>query len=361
MTELIIQGLTKRFGAVTALSDFDLHIADGEFVTLLGPSGCGKSTTLAAVAGLDQPTDGSIRTGETVLFDGQNGFSLPAEQRNFGLVFQSYALWPHMSVRDNVAFPLKLRKVKGAEKDRRVTEALGLVEMESYADRYPHELSGGQQQRVALARTLVYKPDVLLLDEPLSNLDAKLRERARVWLGQLKDQVRLTTIYVTHDQSEALALSDRIVVMNKGRIVQIGTPHEIYASPADPFVADFIGTSSFFPGRVVGNDTADGNVVSIGEDQFLRLKSHRTLPLESSVRISVRPDRMRLLQSKEQRPGEDGAVLSARVLSCSYLGARFQYELDVAGSIAKVESQADVASSQVYLWVPSEGAVLFAA
>lgn len=361
MTELIIKNLTKRFGDVTALDGFNLHIADGEFVTLLGPSGCGKSTTLAAVAGLDQPTGGSIKASDKVLFDAESGVSLPAERRNFGLVFQSYALWPHMSVRDNVSFPLKLRKVAKAEREKRVIEALALVEMDAFANRYPHELSGGQQQRVALARTLVYKPEVLLLDEPLSNLDAKLRERARVWLGQLKTQVHLTTIYVTHDQSEALALSDRIVVMNKGKIVQIGTPEEIYSNPVDSFVADFIGTSSFFAGTVT--ETAQGGVNSIdlGQNQVVRLPGRQPFNKGEPVRVSVRPDRMRLLETSEARPGEDGALLDAKILSFSFLGSHFQYELDVAGSVAKVESKAKIDSPNARLWVPSAGAVVFAA
>lgn len=228
MADLKIEGLVKRFGEVRVVDDVSIHVADGEFVTLLGPSGCGKSTTLAAVAGLDQPDEGRITVGGKTYFDGATGTYLPPEARGCGLVFQSYALWPHMTVQDNVAFPLTLRKVKAAERKRRIEEVLALVEMEQYADRYPHMLSGGQQQRVALARTLVYQPSILLLDEPLSNLDAKLRDRARTWLAELRTRLGLTTIYVTHDQIEALSLSDRIVVMNGGRIAQLGTPQDIY-------------------------------------------------------------------------------------------------------------------------------------
>ncbi|MCB0266463.1 MAG: ABC transporter ATP-binding protein, partial [Calditrichaeota bacterium] len=203
---------------------------------------------------LTEPTSGRIVSGETVFFNGAQRQYLLPEHRNCGLVFQSYALWPHMTVAKNVAFPLALRKLKKNEIRNRVDEVLSLVELNGMADRYPHQLSGGQQQRVALARTLVYRPALLLLDEPLSNLDAKLRERARLWLRQMHELVKISTIYVTHDQVEALALSDRIAVMSHGRIAQIGTPPDVYNNPASPEVADFIGTSSFLKGTLVRGD-----------------------------------------------------------------------------------------------------------
>src|SRR5687767_4029587 len=234
MANLVVRDLVKTHGAFVAVNGVSLEAAEGEFITLLGPSGCGKSTTLSAIAGLDHPTSGLIRAGNRDFFNSDRGIALLPEQRNCGLVFQAYALWPHMTVRQNVEFPLKLRKVNVSERRRRVDDSLALVEMTRFSERYPHELSGGQQQRVALARTLVYDPAILLLDEPLSNLDAKLRERARVWLSQLHRAIKRTTVYVTHDQTEALALSDRIIVMNEGRIVQIGTPQEIYEHPAEP-------------------------------------------------------------------------------------------------------------------------------
>ena len=244
MADVRVENLTRKFGTVTALSDISFEVADGEFLTLLGPSGCGKSTTLAALAGLDRPTSGRIAIGTRVVFDGASGIFVDAQFRNFGLMFQSYALWPHMTVYKNLDFTLELRRIRGAAARERIAEALALVEMEGYAERYPGELSGGQQQRVALARTLVYRPEILLLDEPLSNLDAKLRERARIWLGQLQRRTGVTTVYVTHDQSEALAMSDKIIVMNGGRIAQIGTPREIYEQPREIFVADFVGASN---------------------------------------------------------------------------------------------------------------------
>ena len=224
MAELRVEGLVKLFGAIRAVDNISFTVGDGEFLTLLGPSGCGKSTTLAAIAGLDRSDEGRILLGDHLFFDGARGVFIPPERREVGLVFQSYALWPHMTVAENLDFPLRLRKMPRAQRAERVAEALALVEMSEYGDRYPFALSGGQQQRVALARTLVYRPSLLLLDEPLSNLDAKLRERARSWLRHLQRNLRVTSVYVTHDQSEALALSDRIAVMNGGKIVQLAEP-----------------------------------------------------------------------------------------------------------------------------------------
>ncbi|MFB9950500.1 ABC transporter ATP-binding protein [Rhizobium puerariae] len=358
MTELIIENMSRDFGSFHATRDINFHIADGEFVTLLGPSGCGKSTTLAAVAGLDRPTEGTIRTTEKVFFSSAQKVFLPAEDRNCGLVFQSYALWPHLTVFDNVAFPLKLRRVPKVERNRMIEQVLALVEMEPFAGRYPHELSGGQQQRVALARTLVYKPSILLLDEPLSNLDAKLRERARVWLGELKRQLKMTTLYVTHDQAEALTLSDRIVIMDKGRIVQIATPEEIYENPAEAFVADFIGTSSFFPATVVGL-TGSNATVRFSDGSELKVAVRKDIAQGSKVRISVRPERMQVLSSRSEAPEEDGTVLSARIRSRSYLGARFQYELEAGDAIAKVETHRRLEDADALLWVPSSGSIAF--
>lgn len=362
MAELVVDKLNKRFRDVSAVSDVSFTVADGEFVTLLGPSGCGKSTTLAAIAGLDQPTAGRIAAGSTVFFDGDKGVFLPAERRNCGLVFQSYALWPHLTVAQNVAFPLKLRGVTKAEQDRLIRQVLDLVEMVPLMERYPHELSGGQQQRVALARTLVYKPSVLLLDEPLSNLDAKLRERARVWLGQLKDQVRLTTIYVTHDQIEALALSDRIVIMNKGRIVQIGTPREIYENPADPFVADFIGTSSFFAGTHAG-PSASGAGCTVQLPSGLRIDAMvpRKIANGSQVTVAVRPERIHLCVNGKPPVEEPGALLPGSIANRSYMGARFQYEVLVGDVTVKVEAAEIGDVREVSLWVPEAAAIAFAA
>src|SRR5258705_4064366 len=224
MPEIRVEGLTKSFSNVRVLNEVTFNVNEGEFFTLLGPSGCGKSTTLMSIAGFVEPEAGVIVCGGQTFVDRGRGISLPAEARNLGIVFQSYAVWPHMTVFQNVAFPLRVRRLKRVELRERVTRALELVEMGEYGHRYPHELSGGQQQRVALARSLVYSPSVLLLDEPFSNLDAKLRERARRWLKELQLELALTTIFVTHDQDEALAMSDRVLVMRDGNVLQIDTP-----------------------------------------------------------------------------------------------------------------------------------------
>ncbi len=359
MAELVIEGLTKRFGEVVAVDAVDLRVADGEFVTLLGPSGCGKSTTLAAVAGLDRPDGGRIRVGATTYFEERSGTYLPPEARNCGLVFQSYALWPHMTVFDNVVFPLTLRKVSSAERKRRVAEVLALVEMEPYADRYPHQLSGGQQQRVALARTLVYRPEILLLDEPLSNLDAKLRDRARAWLAELRTRLGLTTIYVTHDQIEALSLSDRIVVMNGGRIAQIGTPQEIYEKPADPFVADFIGTTNFLPGRVAEAPNGLARIeLADGQHVTVAAGAGRGAAPGARVTLAYRPEQIRLAGAADASD-DRGSVVAARIVSRAYVGGRWQVGLDLGGGPLRLETDRPPAGDRIRLWLPASGGILF--
>ncbi|MBX6341328.1 MAG: ABC transporter ATP-binding protein, partial [Thermomicrobiaceae bacterium] len=254
MADLVIEHLTKRYGAVLAVDDVSLTVPSGHLVSLLGPSGCGKTTTLNCIAGLERPDAGRIRAGDFVLTDIARGLVLPPERRRLGMVFQSYALWPHMTVFDNLAFGLRLHKVPGQEIRRRVGEALELVGLAGMEGRYPFQLSGGQQQRVALARAIVGEPEVLLLDEPLSNLDAKVREQARFWLREFQQRLGITTVYVTHDQAEALAISDMVAVMSAGKVLQYAPPREIYDRPATRFVADFIGATSLLPGTVTGRD-----------------------------------------------------------------------------------------------------------
>src|SRR5579859_2961016 len=228
MPEITVAGLSKAFGQGRALNDVSFSVRDKEFLTLLGPSGCGKTTTLMSIAGFQRPDEGTISCGDRIFFDRAGKVDLAAEHRNLGMVFQSYAIWPHLTVFGNVAFPLKIRRMKRDAVRRRVLDTLELVEMAGYAARYPHQLSGGQQQRVALGRAIGYSPAVLLLDEPFSNLDAKLRQRARDWLKGLQHTLGLTTVFVTHDQDEALSMSDRILVMAGGRILREGTPEEVY-------------------------------------------------------------------------------------------------------------------------------------
>src|SRR5579884_948669 len=250
MPEIRVLNLRKSFGTTTVLDGIGFTVHDKEFVTLLGPSGCGKTTTLMSIAGFQTPDEGVIAVGDEVFADRRAGIDLPAERRNLGIVFQSYALWPHMTVAQNVAFPLSLRKVDKRAARERVAEVLDLVELGAHGGRYPHQLSGGQQQRVALARAIAYSPKVLLLDEPFSNLDAKLRERARDWLKHLQLSLGLTTVFVTHDRDEALAMSDRVLVMNNGRVLRDGTAEEVYHEPRARFVAQFLGRCNFLTGRV---------------------------------------------------------------------------------------------------------------
>lgn len=354
MAELVIDKLVKTFGNNTVVDNLSLRVEDGEFVSLLGPSGCGKSTTLAAIAGLDRPTSGKIRAGSTTYYDSQNGTFLPPEARGCGLVFQSYALWPHMTVGQNVSFPLKLRKLGSGDIKRRVAEVLDLVEMADYADRYPHQLSGGQQQRVALARTLGYRPSLLLLDEPLSNLDAKLRDRARVWLAELREKVKVTTIYVTHDQVEALSLSDRIVVMNGGKVAQVGTPQEIYEKPADPFVADFIGTTNFLRGTVGPHREGSAWEFRLGDGQVVSVEGFQREQVGLEMMLALRPAQMATAAG-------DTTLVRARLLSQAYVGSRWQLALQIGTDHLRVESEVRAEGPAVELHVPRRGAVVFPA
>lgn len=249
MARVVIEGLTKRFGRIVAVQDFSLEVAEGELVSLLGPSGCGKTTVLRCIAGFERPDAGRILVDDRVLND------VPPERRGIGMVFQTYALFPHMTVAENIAFSLMIRGRPREERERIVKQMVALVHLEGMEDRYPHQLSGGQRQRVALARALAMRPQVLLLDEPLSALDAKIREELRGEIRRIQKTLGITTLYVTHDQEEALAISDRVVVMNVGRIEQVGTPFEIYNTPRTPFVATFVGTMNLLPGWLESDGT----------------------------------------------------------------------------------------------------------
>jgi iron(III) transport system ATP-binding protein len=360
MSELTVKNLSKSYGAAIAIENINFTVQDGEFVTLLGPSGCGKSTTLASIAGLQMPSAGQIRAGDVTFFDSEAGIALPAEARDLGLVFQSYALWPHMSVRKNLEFPLRLRKIPKKEQDTRIAKVLALVEMSTLADRYPHELSGGQQQRVALARTLVYEPRILLLDEPLSNLDAKLRERARTWLGDIRHRIKLTTLYVTHDHGEALSLSDRIVVMNGGRIIQIGTPREIYERPTDPFVADFIGSSNFLHGLIkVRRDSKNLALVRLKSGQEIKVALARDIKEGRDVSIAIRPERLQIVDPNSFHADVDGTMLAVAVTHRSYFGAHWHYDFDIGGEGIKVSSQKEYDGNKVEIFVPVAACQVF--
>ena len=326
MSTLKIDGVAKLYGERTVLHDITLDLASGEFLSLLGPSGCGKTTLLRIIAGFEQPNRGRV------LVDGQDITALPANQRQLGMVFQAYSLFPNMTAADNVRFGLRVRKVDAAEQKRRVDSMLDLVGLSAHADNYPHQLSGGQQQRVALARALAIRPALLLLDEPLSALDAKVRVQLREEIRRIQRDTGITTVFVTHDQEEALSISDRVAVMYEGRMVQIGAPAAIYQEPAHAFVAQFIGISSRLPARVVD---AEQGVISV-LDQRLHAPRARGLAPQDALHLYLRPEDVQLHALRDVSSdalggnAPTGAVLQGTVRESTFFGAvtRLRVELD---------------------------------
>ena len=321
-----VKGLVKRFAGRTIVDHIGFEIARGELVTLLGPSGCGKTTTLRCIAGLETPEAGSIAIAGKTVFDATAGISVEPYRREIGMVFQSYAIWPHMTVFENVAFPLRVRQVKPPEVERRVMRALERVAMEGFRDRSSQQLSGGQQQRIAVARAIVHEPPVLLFDEPLSNLDARLRDQARAELRQLRRDLDVSTIYVTHDQAEALSLSDRILVMRDGRISQFGTPEEIYDHPRDRFVAEVAGTANLFDVAVSPDPT---RAAAPSGTIFL---AARPAPEQGPARAMVRPDRIRF-------GGAPAAnAIPGTIRQRLFMGGHYEYAVTTAAGAARVVS-----------------------
>jgi iron(III) transport system ATP-binding protein len=353
MPEITVGGLVKSFGDQRALDHVDFTVADGELFTLLGPSGCGKSTTLMSIAGFQQPEEGRIRVGDETVFDAGKRIALPAERRNLGIVFQSYAVWPHMTVYENLAFPLKVRRLKRAEIRARIATTLELVEMTPYEKRYPHELSGGQQQRVALARALVYSPSVLLLDEPFSNLDAKLRVRARSWVKDLQHRLGLTTIFVTHDQDEALSMSDRIAVMSAGEIQQIGVPEDVYHRPANRFVAEFVGRVNLFEGVVAGVDGAQAVLELDGSSRRLTVPTAEGARVSDRVTVVVRPEAMTLLANGDTSINGTN-TWDADVHSTAFLGDHYEYELEAGALKLIAQSSRPVDGPRIKVHIPQD-------
>jgi iron(III) transport system ATP-binding protein len=357
MPAVAVSHISKSYGTVRVLDDVDFVVEAGEFVTLLGPSGCGKTTTLRCIAGLETPSSGRIHFYNACAFSSEAGINLGPEHRRLGMVFQSYAIWPHMTVAENVAYGLRARRVARAEIDARVAKVLDMVGLPGAGDRNATTLSGGQQQRVALARSLIIEPQVLLLDEPLSNLDARMRERMRFELKDLQRRLGLTAIYVTHDQSEALAMSDRIIVMDGGRIVQSGSSQDIYHDPQSRFVLDFIGQANFLTGTVTHYDAAshtaavtlpDGSVFR-GEVPLAAAAGVRPGELSS---IALRPSDIVISRTA---PSMAENALYGRIVSQLFLGTSREVMVETGNHKLKVQLPGDAAMSDgqdVWLSVP---------
>jgi len=335
--QLELHHVFKLFGSVKAVDDVSLNIEHGEFLTLLGPSGSGKTTTLNMIAGFEIPTRGDI------LLENEDITTVAPNRRGIGMVFQNYALFPHMNVYNNIAFPLKMRKFT-ADKIRTMTgEALELVKLPGFETRYPHQLSGGQQQRIALARAIVFQPKILLMDEPLGALDKKLRDHMRLEIKHLQESLNITVIYVTHDQEEALTMSDRIAIMNDGRIVQLDTPVELYESPANLFVADFIGESNFLQGRVAETN-GDSAAIETKEGLKVWVRAPAQMAPGEEFSVAVRPEKVLVLAREQDEPVEVLNRFKGRIEEIVYLGEAKIYRVNLAPDViieAKVQSGPD--------------------
>jgi iron(III) transport system ATP-binding protein len=357
MFELSVNNLYLDYGSGASanqiLKGVSMELQRGEVVALLGPSGSGKTTLLRAVAGLESPKSGTIRIGERSIYDSESGFEVPAEERNLGLVFQSYALWPHKTVFDNVAYGLKLRKMSGSDIAERVKKVLPQLGLGHLAERFPHQLSGGQQQRVAIARALVYNPPVILLDEPLSNLDAKLREEARAFLRELIVRLGLSALMVTHDQTEAMAISDRILLLNNGKIEQQGSPQSMYGTPDTLFTAEFMGSNNRLPGQVIQRD---GARVTLQVDDITMHGTARGSNVGADVATVIRLEQVRISHTQTEN------AIKLPLLTCMYLGDRWEC-LFHRGGINEISLRAysphKLEAGEYWLQLPEESLWVF--
>jgi iron(III) transport system ATP-binding protein len=339
---IVVENLVKRFDGRTIIDHVSFDIADGELVSLLGPSGCGKTTTLRCIAGLETPEEGRITIDGEVVFDHHAGIMVEPWHRSIGMVFQSYAIWPHLTVFENVAFPLRIRRMARADVTNRVARALDMVGLGAVADRSAQLLSGGQQQRVAVARAIVHSPAVLLFDEPLSNLDAKLRDHTRAEIRRLQRELRVATVYVTHDQAEALSLSDRILVMRDGVIRQAGTPQHIYGQPRDMFVADAVGAANFFDIEI--RTIGDGGLQGIAADgTAIHAVGGPLSP--GPGRVMVRPDKLRIVAHSNDAAPPALNHLRGTVQQRLFLGGHFEYAVAVGSTVFRVFSTDEIAEA----------------
>ena len=330
MISVTVSNLVKRYEKMTAVDSISFEAKAGELTTLLGPSGCGKTTTLRCIAGLENPDGGEISVGDRVV--ASDSVLVDTNKRNLAMVFQSYAIWPHMNVFNNVAYGLKVKRLPRNEIKEKVKNALSLVRLEGIEDKHPSKLSGGQQQRVALARSLVVEPQVLLLDEPLSNLDLKLREQMRIELKEIQRKLGVTSIYVTHDQTEALSMSDSIVIMNNGKIAQIGSPKEIYANPDNQFVAKFIGQTNILEGKVK-QKTGDAGTVELFNGTEITCNLPASVKEGANLTLSTRPEEIEILPKKQKTQN----ILEGTFLYEVFLGDTSIYQIDVAGKQITVQ------------------------
>lgn len=344
MAKLTISNLRLAYGDNEILKGLSLETREGDVVALLGQSGCGKTTLLRSIAGLETPSEGSIRVGDTVIFDAERNIALPPEKRGLGLVFQSYALWPHKTVFDNVAYGIRLKKASSEDVRCRVKEAMEGIGIGHLADRYPHQLSGGQQQRVALARAMVYDPPIILLDEPLSNLDAKLREEARIWIRSLIKKTGRTAVFVTHDQEEAMAVADQVVLLDQGKLIQSGTPEDLYGNPQSLFAATFMGSNNRFKGKVVEIQGQNARVDLHGSSVWAQNRGGRVVGDEADV--------VSRMETAEVLAGPGEGALDGRLESAAYLGSRWEYLLDVHGQKMRVTSRKPLPRDDMHIRLP---------
>ena len=321
MAILKVNNLSKSFGKVKAVREVTFEATEGKVLSLLGPSGCGKTTTLRCIAGFENPDRGEI------YLDDRKITSIPPEKRGIGMVFQNYALWPHMTVYGNLAFGLQIRKVPKPEIDKRIKKVLSMVQLEGYENRYPRQMSGGQQQRIAMARALVFEPEIMLLDEPLSNLDAQLREEMRFEFTELQKKLGITAVYVTHDQAEALVISDKIVILNQGEIVQSGSPKEIYSNPKNKFVAGFIAVTSFINGRI-GSFTEEKKKVIVKTDDGLVIHGfNNSFDIGQKVSVAMRMNVIKFIQDENRGDKNTVNIFKGKIIQSSYLGNIIDYKI----------------------------------